>query len=273
LEIFQSIFLGIVQGFTEFLPVSSSAHLSALPQILGIKSVFLNSLSFDIALHAGTLLAVVVFFWKKITGLFKGFFGGLLSKKLRKAPDFRLSINIIIATLPVIAAGVLLKDKAEGIFRNPVYTGSALLLFGILLWAADIAGKKRKDTDKISIIDSAVIGLAQVLSLVPGVSRSGITITAGLFAGLKRQDAAEFAFLLSIPAIAGAFVFKLKDIIHTGAGNNTLILAAGFIASAIAGFAAITFLISFVKKNSYFPFVLYRFALGAFIIGAAMKVF
>jgi undecaprenyl-diphosphatase len=271
-EILQSILLGLIQGLTEFLPVSSSAHLSALPRIFGINSAFLNSLSFDVALHAGTLLAVVVFFWKKIIGLFKGFFGGLVSKKAGKAPDFTLAVNIIIATLPVIAAGVLLQDKIEGLFRNPIYTGAALIIFGLVLWLADKAGKKQKTTAKISVIDSIIIGFAQILSLVPGVSRSGITITAGLFSGLKRADAVEFAFLLSVPAIAGAFVFKLKDIMGTGIENAAL-LAAGFIASAIAGFAAISFLITFVKKNNFTPFVFYRLALGAFIIGAAIKVF
>jgi undecaprenyl-diphosphatase len=273
LEILQSIFLGIIQGLTEFLPVSSSAHLSALPKILGINSPLLNSLAFDVVLHAGTLCAVAFFFWKKILALVSAFFKGLISGKARKAADFKLSIYIIIATVPAVLAALFFQDAIEGAFRNPLYTGTALILFGIILWLADEAGKKKKQTGQLTLTDSIIIGLAQALSIVPGVSRSGITITAGLFAGLKREDAAEFAFLLSVPAIAGAFVFELRHIIHAGAAGNAAALVAGFMAAAVAGFAAIAFLISFVKKNPFTPFVLYRFALGAFIIGAAAKVF
>lgn len=272
MEILQSILLGLIQGFTEFLPVSSSAHLSALPQIMGIKSELLNTLAFDVMLHAGTLLAVIVFFRKKLWELVLGFFKGVFSAKERKKTGFRFSIFIIIATIPSVIAALLLEDYIEGVFRNPVYTGAALIVFGVVLYLADMAGKKKKTSSDMNAGDSVLIGLAQVLSLMPGVSRSGITMTAGLFAGLKREDTAEFSFLLSVPAIAGAFVFKLKDIMAAGT-DNAAVLSAGFIASAIAGFAAISFLIAFVKKNDFTPFVFYRLALGAFIIGAAIKVF
>jgi undecaprenyl-diphosphatase len=273
LEIFQSILFGIIQGLTEFLPVSSSAHLSAIPQLMGIKSELLNSLAFDVVLHGGTLLSVLFFFRKKVLELIKGFFKGLFSASARKTGDFRLSIYIVIATIPAVLAALFFQDAIEGIFRNPVYTGTALIVFGIILWLADIAGKKQKSMSELSVWDSIIIGAAQALSVVPGVSRSGITITAGLFAGVKREDAAEFAFLISIPAIAGALVFKLKDIMAAGASGSAAVLAAGFLSSALAGFAAIAFLLYYIKKNSFRPFVIYRIMLGAYIIAAALKVF
>jgi undecaprenyl-diphosphatase len=208
MELAQSILFGLIQGLTEFLPVSSSAHLSALPQLMGVKSEFLNSLAYDVVLHGGTLCAVLFFFRKKVAALISAFLRGIFSGYARKTSDFRLSIYIIIATIPAVITAFFLQDQVEGVVRNPLYTGAALIVFGIILWLADKTGKKQKRAAELSVVDSIIIGLAQALSLIPGVSRSGITITAGLFTGLKREDAAEFAFLLSITAIAGAFIFN-----------------------------------------------------------------
>lgn len=240
---------------------------------MGIESRLLNSLAFDVMLHAGTLLAVMVYFRKKLVELIAVFFKGLFAAKDRKKSGFKLSLYIIIGTIPAVIAALLFEEQIEGIFRNPLYTGIMLIVFGCILWAADFYGKKKKNAAEMGIGGSIIAGLAQALSLIPGVSRSGITVTAGLFLGLKKEEAAEFAFLLSVPAIAGAFVFKLKDIAAAGADGSAAMMAAGFIAAAVAGFAAIAFLMHYIKKNSFLPFVVYRFALGAFIIGAVIKVF
>ncbi len=270
MDMMQSVLLGLIQGLTEFLPVSSSAHLSALPAIFGIKSALLNSLAFDVTLHAGTLAAVLFYFRKRLIPLITGFFRGCASREAR-GRDFRVSLHIITATVPAVIAAVLAGDMIEGFFRNPVLTGVALILFGLLLWAADKSGAKDKAAEKMGIAGAILTGAAQALALIPGVSRSGITMTAGLFLGLKKEEAAEFSFLLSIPAIAGAFVFKLKDIIEAGTGGSAAVLMAGFIAAALSGFFSIAFLMRFIRTNSFTPFVAYRLVLGAFIIIMALR--
>jgi len=242
-----------------------------LPQLFKINSPLLNSLGYDVALHAGTLLAILIYFRKKIAGLISGFFSGLARPEDRETPDFKMSINIIIATIPAVIAAVLFQKQIEGIFRNPVYTASALIIFGIILLLADRAGAKKNEMGKISAVDALIIGLGQALSIVPGVSRSGITITAGLFRGLRREDAAEFSFLLSAVAVAGAIVFEFKKLLKAGAGTESLALLAGFIAAFVSGMFAIKFMLAFVKKNSYLAFVIYRIALGAAIVVLVLK--
>ncbi len=271
MEILQSILLGVIQGLTEFLPVSSSAHLSALPQILGIHSPLLNSVGFDVALHAGTLCAILIYFRKKIADLLAGFAGGIASEKGRKKPDFKLSLFIIIATIPAVIAALIFQKQIEGVFRSPALTAAMLAVFGLILLLADKTGKRKKTMDKMGLADAVVIGLAQALALIPGVSRSGITITAGLFRGYKREDAAEFSFILSTVAVFGAIVFEFKDIIKEGAGAGFPVMLAGFAAAALSGMLAIKFLLSFVKKNSYLVFVIYRIALAAIIIAFILK--
>jgi undecaprenyl-diphosphatase len=271
-EIIQSIILGIVQGLTEFLPVSSSAHLSVLPQLFGIKSAFLNSTGYDVALHAGTLCAILIYFRKKIAGLLAGFIGGIAPGAGRDAPEFKMSIYIIIATIPAVIAAVLFQKQIEGAFRNPVYTAAALIIFGIILWLADRTGAKKNGMEKMNAVDALIIGLAQALSIVPGVSRSGITITAGLLRGFKREDAAEFSFLLSAVAVIGAIVFELKKLVKAGSGAEGLVMLAGFAAALLSGMLAIRFLLAFVRKNSFLAFVIYRLALGAVIIFMVLKV-
>lgn len=263
--------LGIVQGLTEFLPVSSSAHLDVLPHLFKMKSVLLNSLGFDVALHAGTLLALLVFFWKKIITILAAFFKGLGDRQTRGTADFRMAVFLIIATVPAVIAAVLFEKHIEGAFRNPLYTGIMLIVFGGILWFADMAGKRQKENASMTVMDSLVIGLAQALSVIPGVSRSGITITASLFRGFKREDAAEFAFLLSIPAVSGALVFKLKAILKAGNDGSSMVLIAGFLAAALTGFAAIKFMLHFVKKNTLTPFVIYRILAGILILVLVFK--
>jgi len=262
-----SLILGVVQGLTEFLPVSSSAHLDVIPEIFKVQSPILNSLTYDVALHGGTLLALIIFFWKKILALCKAFFTGLFNKQSRQSADFRIALYVLIAAIPAGIAGTLAGERIEDKVRDyPVIIGILMIVFGIILYLADRAGKKQKEMGAMTVLDSVLIGCAQVLALVPGVSRSGSTIMTGLFCGIKREDSAEFSFLLSIPVIAGAFLFKLKHILHTTGSGGKSIMAIGFLAAAVSGFIAIKFLLNFVKKHSYLAFAVYRTLFGVFLI-------
>ena len=267
MDILHSIILGIVQGLTEFLPVSSSAHLVIAPKLLKGSSELLHSLAFDIALHAGTLAAVVWFFRKKLIAMASGFFAGIASADKRKETDFRLAVYIILATIPAVAAALLFEKQIEGVFREPKYTAAALIVFGIILYFADRFSKRKNSIAEITLKAALIVGLFQSLSLLPGVSRSGITITAALLLGYRREDSAEFSFLLSVPAITGAFVFGLKDLIGAGmSAGEAAAVVSGFAAAAVSGFFAIKFLMSFLKKSSFLPFVIYRGALGILIL-------
>jgi undecaprenyl-diphosphatase len=271
MEYLQSAILGLIQGLTEFLPVSSSAHLVLAPYLLGIKSTLLNSLSYDAALHAGTLFGVLIYFRKKVWSLLLAFFRGFNDRETRMGSDFRLSVHIIAATIPAVIAALFLEDYIETVFRNPVNVAWALIGFGILLYIADETGRRVKLNNKMTLSHSLIIGLAQALALVPGVSRSGVTITAALFLGYKREEAAEFSFLISIPVILGAVVFSIKDVITSGNDGNIGVIAIGFAAAVISGLFAVNLLLSFVKKYSYTAFVIYRIALGAVIILMAVE--
>ncbi|MBN2754444.1 MAG: undecaprenyl-diphosphatase UppP [Candidatus Goldbacteria bacterium] len=265
MELINSIILGIIQGLTEFLPVSSSAHLALVPKFMN-ASELLSSLSFGAFLHGGTLLGVLIFYRKKIWAMMKSFFKGLGDSGERNSINFKLSIYIIIATIPAVVFALAFNDAIEGIFRSPVRIALMLAVFGVILYLADLTGKKNKENGSLTIWHAIIIGCAQAIALMPGVSRSGITMTAALFMGYKKEDAAEFSFLLSIPAIAGAFVHELPDIIQAGPDAGVAVIAAGFIASTIAGLFAIKFLLAFIKKRGFMAFMIYRLAIAAVII-------
>ncbi len=266
MELIQSFLLGIIQGLTEFLPVSSSGHLAVFPVIMGSESKLLNSMAFDVFLHGGTLIGVLLFFRKRIVEIISGFFKGIASKSAREDINFKLGIYIIAATIPAVIVALLFKDSIESVFRGPTIIAVNLIAFGIILFIADRKGGNIKGMDNIKFADALIIGCLQAIALMPGVSRSGITITAALFLGYKREDAAEFSFLLSIPAITGAFIFTLPDLAKSGLDNSVLLIIVGFLAAGISGMLAIKFLLAFVKKHSYMPFVIYRVVLGVFIL-------
>jgi undecaprenyl-diphosphatase len=265
MDIIHSFLLGITQGLTEFLPISSSAHLVILPKIIKAKSEILNSLTFDVILHFGTFMAVVIYYRKKLFNLILIFLDGVFNEQKRKISDFKLSIALIIATIPAFLFGFFLDEYVEKTFREPALIAFVFVIFAIFLLFADNKKNLLRNINQITLKDAIIIGSFQALALIPGVSRSGITITAALLLGLKRDEAAEFSFLLSIPIILGAFIFKLSSIIKLGVGENITVLLTGFFSSFIAGFIAIWFLINFVKKNSYLPFVIYRILLGLMI--------
>lgn len=265
MDIINSLILGIIQGLTEFLPVSSSAHLALVPKFLN-ASELLGSLSFGAFLHGGTLLGVLIFYRKKIWAMLKSFIKGLGDAGERKSADFKLSIYIIIASVPAVILALVFNDAIDGIFRLPFRIAVMLAVFGVLLYLADLTGKKNKENASLTLWQVLIIGFAQAIALMPGVSRSGITMTAALFLGYKKEDGAEFSFLLSVPAIAGAFVHELPDIIRAGPDTGVAVIAAGFIASAVAGLFAIKFLLAFIKNRGFMPFMIYRLALAAAII-------
>ncbi|MEI7542032.1 MAG: undecaprenyl-diphosphate phosphatase [bacterium] len=266
MDYLHAIVMGIIQGLTEFLPVSSSAHLALYPKIFGVNSELLKSVAYDVALHGGTLAALLIFFRKKIIKLVFAFFQGISSAKNRQESDFKISIYIIAGTIPAVVVGYLFGDIIESTFRAPIYMAGMLIVFGLVLMLADKFGKKQKDMQNIKLIDALMIGTAQVFALIPGISRSGITITAGLFAGYKRQDAAEFSFLLSIPVVLGAFVMQAKKFMKEGPVDNMVLIILGFAAAFISGILAIKFLLDFVSKKTFTPFVIYRLILGGVIL-------
>jgi len=264
MTIIQSIVLGIVQGLGEFLPISSSAHLVITPWLFNWKD---PGLSFDVALHLGTLFAVLFYFWKDWTRLIQAFFMSLAERKIGDDIDRRLVWFIMIASLPGAAIGYLLEDMAETAFRNPLLIAGMMILMGGILFWVDRTSKGNKKIKNISFLDSFLIGLSQAIAIIPGVSRSGITITAALARKLDRETSARFSFILSTPIIAGASLLKVPKLFQNGIDITIL---AGLIASAIFGFLSIKYLLKYISKNSYDIFVYYRFVFAVIVIVVAV---
>lgn len=259
--------LGALQGLTEVLPISSSAHLILLPKFLKWPE---SGLAFDVALHVGTFLAIALYFWRDIVELTGNFFSACHSGI--NTPAKRLPFYIIAATIPAALAGKTLEGPIEAIFRtSPTIIAVFLIVFGLLLALADTTGAKRWRVDRINLKFAVIIGLAQCLALLPGVSRSGITITAALFLGFHRESAARFSFLISLPIVAGAAILKLGHLAQTGipAGEG-LPLLIGISTSALFGFLSVAFLLKLVQRDSLYPFVWYRLFAGG---GALAMVF
>lgn len=274
MPLLHAIILGIIQGLTEFLPVSSSAHLALIPWLLGWND---QGLSFDIALHVGTVLAVIVYFFRDwVQVIAQGFGLNTLGNDpaIRRNP--KLLWLLVLGSIPAGIAGLLVKDLAENVWRNNQYLiGSMLILVGLFMWWADRQGSRRKDLGNVSPTDSLSIGAAQALALVPGVSRSGITICAGLLRNLDRETAARFSFLLATPAIAGAAAKDAWDLMRHGGGiagiphDMRMALLVGVMVSAITGALTIQFFLNFLRRRSLSFFVWYRVIFGIIVIALA----
>ncbi len=264
----EALLLGIVQGLTEFLPISSSGHLIIVPWLQDYTFLLENesfNKTFDVALHAGTLVAAIAYFRREVVDLTRGFFSAVSARSIATR-DQRLSVAIAIGTVPAVIAGGLFADLFEEHLGEPWMIGIQLIFFGWLLLYADKL-PQRKALDGTTLGDGLKIGLAQVLALAPGTSRSGITITAGRWLGLDRDGAARFSFLLLIPIVAGATVFKAATAIHEGLPSGVAgPMIVGTIAAAVSGYLAIAFLLRLVRTASYRPFVYYRYAAGAAIL-------
>jgi undecaprenyl-diphosphatase len=247
--------MGIIQGLGEFLPISSSAHLVLAPWAFGWSD---PGLSFDVALHMGTLFAVVAFFWRDWLELINE-----AVIKRRRTQKASLFWYLVIATIPGGLAGYILEEQAETVFRNPLLIAIMLIIMGLILYLVDRRALKRKNMNGISLSDSLLIGLSQAFAIIPGVSRSGVTMTAGRALGLTRETAARFSFLLSTPIIFGAGVMKLKDI---APGDINIAFITGVASSAVVGFLSIGFLLRYLSERSFALFVWYRFLIGLAVI-------
>jgi undecaprenyl-diphosphatase len=253
---FQAIALGVIQGLSEFLPISSSAHLTLTPWLLGWED---PGLAFDVALHFGTLLAVLWYFRMEWLTLIRAAFGIITTGRV-ETPEKRRVVYLIIATIPGAIGGFMLQSKAESAFRSPQTIAIALIVLGILLWIVDKLTDQRRILGEMRWVDALLIGLAQVIALIPGVSRSGSTITTARGLRFDRESAAEFSFLMSMPIIAAAVILEGPKALHQGGLTNELM--SGVVASAISGWLAISILMRYVSRHSYGIFAAYRILLG-----------
>jgi len=261
----QALVLGLVQGLTEFLPVSSSAHVRIMSTLFFGNDA---GASFTAVIQLGTELAVLIYFAKDIGRFISAWFRGLFSKAARQEKDYRLAWYVIIGSIPISVLGYLLKDEIRTSARNLWITATMLIVFGLLLGLADQLAKHQRD--ELTMKDAVGMGLAQALALIPGVSRSGGTLTAGLFLGLDRAAAARYSFLLAIPAVFGAGIFSIPDVLDRGADPNAASVPQMIVATAIAfvvGYATIAWLLKYVSKHSYSAFVWYRLMLGILLMG------
>jgi undecaprenyl-diphosphatase len=274
---FQAAVLGLVQGLAEFLPISSSAHLIIVPWLLGWHDPAINSLAFDVALHMGTLVAVLAYFWQDWVNIIRGALHVLVTRRVNDDPQGKLAVYILLATIPGVIAGLLLESKIDESFHsadpNTQATGIAiiavmLILLAVVLFLAERMARHIREITQISLGTAMAIGFAQALAVIPGVSRSGSTITAGLFAGLKREAAARFSFLLGTPIIVGSGLKKGYDVLKAGGipSADQLGFLIGFVVAAISGYAAIWLLLRFLQRNNTLPFVAYRVVVGVLLL-------
>ena len=261
MTLLEIIILAIIQGVTEFLPISSSAHLLLPAELLGWVS---QGLAFDVAVHVGSLLAVIIYMRNEIANMTVGFFKhGFTSEQ---SAESRLAWSVVIATLPVVVCGFLLKDWIELNARTALVMAATTIGFGLLLWYADATAKRSRALVTMGMSNALVIGLAQVLALIPGTSRSGITMTASLMLGFDRESAARFSFLLSIPAILGAGLFSVVDLIQQTEPVDWMALLYGAAFSFVSAYACIYLFLSWISRIGMLPFVIYRLTLGAILL-------
>lgn len=269
-DLLKAVILGIVQGLTEFLPVSSTGHLVLFEEALDVSEEEFG-LAFDAAIHLGTLLAVLAVFRQDIVRLIRGWTSSIRDRRWDANIDARLAWLLIIGSLPAAVLGVLLEDRVEDDLREPVVVATMLIVFSGALVVAELLGSKRLQATQLGVVGALFVGLAQAVALIPGVSRSGITISAGLLAKLERQQAAAFAFLLSAPIVAGAGLKKVYDVfgeLREGKldRDDLWFFLSGFVLAAIVGYLAIRFLLAFLRTHSLYPFVVYRVAIGLLLL-------
>ena len=263
-----AIVLGIVQGLTEFLPISSSAHLRIVPALFGWDD---PGASFTAVIQLGTMAAVVLYFWSDLWRITTAWLGSLRNATRRRDPDARMGWYLIVATIPIGILGLVFKDQIKTGARNLWLIAVALIVLGLVLGVAEAVGQRRKTIGDLDTRDGVAVGLAQSMALVPGVSRSGATISAGLFLGYRREDAARFSFLLSIPAVVLSGLFELKDIGEkaapgTAASPGAVPTLVATVISFTVGYAAIAWLLRYLVRHSVYVFVAYRVALGLLLV-------
>ncbi len=271
LDFLKAAVLGLIQGLTEFLPISSSAHLRIFPELFGWGD---PGAAFTAVIQIGTEVAVLLYFRKDIWRIGSAWVRSLYDASWRGHLDARLGWFIIVGSLPIVVLGILLKDVIERDFRNLWIIGTTLIVLGIILGIADRVGGTDRTIKRMTLKHSVLMGLAQAMALVPGVSRSGATISMGRFLGYDREAATRFAFLLAIPAVIGAGIFELKDVLACGGSTaaecanaySPMATLVATVVSFVVGYAAIAWLLRYVSTKSYLPFVIYRVALGVFTL-------
>lgn len=272
MSVLEAVFLGIIQGLTEFLPISSTGHLTLAGKLMNLISEENPEhwTAFIAIIQLGTLIAVLVYFWNDLINIIKDFVRNNLIKPVRYSEqnlNSKLGWLIIIGTIPVVVIGLAFKDIIEGALTKNLYViASSLIGLALILAAAEKIARFKKDVKDITILDSLIVGLAQAVSLIPGSSRSGTTITAGLFAGLNREAAARFSFLLSVPAVLASGALQLYEALKFVDQTMILNLIVATVVSAVSGYLAIDFLLKYLKKHSTFVFIFYRIGLGILII-------
>lgn len=265
MNILQSIVLGLIQGITEFFPISSSGHLVIIPYFSGWDY---PPLYFTVTVHFATLLAVLTVLHKDAWRIIRGFVLGLFNRKWRSSTDFKMGLYIIIATIPAVLMGLFLDEFIESIFSKPLIVAIFLLVTAFILWGGEYRGRKVKQKKSLTYLSSAASGIGQALAVFPGISRAGATISFARFFGVKREEAVKFSFLLSIPIILGSFVFELSRSAGTvlGGGENTMwVLFAGLVSAYLSGFFAIKYLLYLTKKKNLNIFAVYCICLSIVI--------
>jgi undecaprenyl-diphosphatase len=264
----QAVILGIVQGLTEFLPVSSSGHLILVPYFLHWPD---QGLDFDVAVNTGTLLAVLAYFHRDLRDLIVGFFTGAPRSRDGEFAPRPMTWAIVVGTIPAGLVGLLGKDWIETHLRNPEVIAMTTFAYGILLFLADRFGRRIRALDQVTLLDGLVVGCAQALALIPGTSRSGVTITAALLLGFMRPSAARFSFLLTVPISVLAALKSAKDLADAGAGSAQLVpMAIGLVVSAVVGYAVIAWLLAWLRRRDLTVFVVYRMVLAAVIVATLL---
>jgi undecaprenyl-diphosphatase len=259
---FEALVLGVVQGVTEFLPISSTAHLAIVPALLGWDDA---GAAFTAVLQLGSLVAVIGYFLTDLIRMIRAAGVALQDRSRPPAPAARQLVYIIVGTIPVGVVGILLKHVVEGAFRSLWIIAVAMIVVGLALAFVERAARHTRDLDDLRLRDAIIIGCAQALALVPGVSRSGITLLAAMSLGLRREAAARFSFLLSVPAVAAAGIFELPKVLHAHEIRGGA-LAIGLLAAVVSSYAAIAWLLRFLRTRTTIPFVVYRVALGLVLI-------
>jgi undecaprenyl-diphosphatase len=264
MSLFQAMFLGALQALAEFLPISSSGHLILVPALLGWPD---QGLTLDVALHVGTAIALLAYFWRTWTRLGQAVIAGLTEAKARTLPEWRLAWLLVLGSIPGGVAGLLFEEQIEASLRDPVQVALLLIIFGLVLLAADRLGRQSRELDSLTWRDALVIGGAQALALAPGVSRSGITMTAALASGFRRVDSARFSFLLGTPLILAAGLLQLMKLARQGIpGGDAMVFLLGVGTSLVVGLAVIRWLLGYLTRHSVGIFVAYRVIAGTILL-------
>ena len=271
MTLFRAIVIGLVQGLTEFLPISSTAHVKVVPVMLGWGD---PGVSFTAVIQLGSVAAILWYFWDDLSSVAIKFVRAGLDRRFA-GPDFRLGLGILLGTLPIVAVGLFIKLFVPGYDKSIIRSTGAIaitsIVMAILLGIAEVVGRRKRDFSQLGLSDGLIVGFAQMLALIPGVSRSGSTLTAGLFAGLKRETAARFSFLLGMPAILLSGLVSITDVVGGDSAVAIVPLLGGLLAAVVSSYAAIAWLISFLKNNSTWIFVWYRLAFGVVILIAIAR--